>query len=220
MTSIKWTLCAAALVCGLSACSSDATEAPEKVPVASTTQALVPPPTPNCNGLASMTLYAKPHSSGFGSGYTSPFPNAHLQTRCATGDQNACKIASYEQSVWNIPRADGYEYMVRVAGDPPDASGQYHYYYAIEIRDRWAVPAYLMSPPAGARAPQQQDPFSATDNDYGLEYNLAQPPNTAAPILARQGGVACAYVYADDNHAFLLDFFPAGDVHDPNGEPW
>lgn len=154
-------------------------------------------------------VWAYPHTAGNGTGYWSPFPNP---------DGLPPAIVSYEQSVWNIPRANGYEYMVKVVGDGTSTA----YYFAIGIRDRNAVPAFLWQPPSTTtiRFPQPPAPFAATDNDYTAEVTLASDPaNQAFPVRARYPVLQCVTVIAYDTGQ-TIDFFPIADLHDPSGHPW
>ena len=119
-------------------CSSDPGDAFAKEPVAATAEAiLVMPVAPNCRSADAVrtTAYAIVHSPGAGDGYTSPFPVASVTDPT---------IRAYEQSVWSIPRANGYTYLVKI---PAHNSLDVRYVYLTGIRDRDAVPAYLMSPP-------------------------------------------------------------------------
>jgi hypothetical protein len=194
------------------ACSSADTEPPAKrtdeaLLLASGTTLTAPdclsPNTPK------HSAWALPHttssSPGYLTQYTSRFP--------AVGAP--APYAAYESSVWSIPRANGYMYLVHV--DFTGNQNQAQYVFLAGIRDRNASPPYLLQPPSpgNVRMPQPPAPFAATDADYTSEVNLAAA-NPALPIAAAP--IQCVTVY--DNGGNVLDYFPLADTHDPSVGPW
>ena len=170
-------------------------------------------PAPDClsPNTRQFQIVAKPHTPAYGTGYTTPFPIAGVSNPT---------IASYEQQVWSIPRTNGYAYLAYVVGDPSGNPGGPRYFFAIGIRDRNAVPSYLMQPPGPAdiRYPVGPAPFAATDSDFNSE-NTLRSKNTGWPVLSHDPQIQCAIVYAEDTGA-VLDYFPLADLHDPNTDPW
>ena len=142
--------------------------------------------------------------------YWHSFPNS---------EEVGVAVHSFEQTLWEIPRTNGYEYkvaqVVNLDGNWQTVSSDF---FLVGISDASAPsPGYLMSPPSttDVRQPFPGVPFSPTQSDFSSLVALTANSG-AAPVSA--DSYACVTVL--DIHDRFLDFFALGSTHDPSGQPW
>ncbi|MEO6574521.1 MAG: hypothetical protein ABIP89_11830 [Polyangiaceae bacterium] len=181
---------------------------------------------PTCGKQNSHNVKAHRHTAGSGeSGYTRPFPN-HIGN---------ATIDTYEQSVWNIPHTNGYEYLVDntfyvggctpgiyVACVPMAVSAQV---YLVGIADQYS--SWRSSPPDPAAVRQywnipfsEQSSFWATPYDYATEVDLSTKSTNVAPNNAPLNAWHTTCIGVTDENGNILDYFVLADIHDPNGHNW
>jgi hypothetical protein len=209
------TLFAAVGVVGAIGCGASDPEREKPAPVAQVSEALTAPDCLSPN-TPKWTAHAHHHGNnafpGYLTSYTARFP--------ATSWTDP-SVHNYEESVWSIPRTNGYMYQVDATFGDQNQANQV---FLVGIRDRNASPPYLMQAPTtfacGAdwpyiRCAQNPAPFAATDSDYTSESSLSAS-YPAYPIAAKM--LTCVSVV--DENGNLIDYFPVADTHDPTIGPW